>query len=182
MSRIAASPTDLRMREIRRQFVPLASTVVACLLSLLPIVMASPIIPDFAFLVLISWRLLRPELWSPLTVLLLGLFNDLVAGHPIGQSMALWTALFLIYDVIDARLQWRDYWMDWFVAALSIISYTYGVWYIGQRVDRFSEADVGLLGNTINFNIMMPQIGLSVFCYPIVSRLVLALDRWRLAR
>lgn len=171
MSRIAATPTDLRMRAMRRQFVPVASTVAACLLALLPIVMESPLVPDFAFLVLIAWRLLRPEMWSPLIVLGLGLFNDLVAGHPIGQSMALWTILFLIYDVIDARLVFRDYWMDWFVATLSIIFYTYGVWYIGQR-----------MGNTIDFMVMLPQIGLSIFSYPIIARLVLALDRWRLAR
>jgi rod shape-determining protein MreD len=171
MSRIAASPTDLRILSARRNFVPIASTMFACLLSVLPIVMSSPIIPDFAFLVLIAWRLLRPELWSAPVVLPLGLFNDLVAGHPVGQSMALWTLLFLIYDVMDVRLQWRDYWMDWFVAGLSIISYTYGVWYIGHR-----------MGNTINFQVMLPQLGLSILCYPIIARMVLTLDKWRLAR
>lgn len=171
MRRIAATPTDLRMRAMRRQFVPVASTVAACLLALLPIVMESPIVPDIAFLVLIAWRLLRPEMWSPIIVLLLGLFNDLVSGHPIGQSMALWMILFLIYDVIDARLVFRDYWMDWFIATLSIIFYIYGLWYIGQ-----------LMGNVIDFMVLLPQIGLSVLGYPIVARLVLALDRWRLVR
>lgn len=171
MSRIAASPTDLRMRALRRQWIPITSTLAASLLALLPIVMSSPIIPDFALLVLIAWRLLRPEMWSALMVLPLGLANDLIAGHPIGQSMALWTILFLIYDVMDIRLVWRDYWMDWFVAAISIIFYTYGVWYVGH-----------LMGNAINFEVMLPQIGLSIFCYPLVARLVLTLDRWRLAR
>jgi rod shape-determining protein MreD len=171
MSKIAASPTDLRMRALRSQWVPITSTLAASLISLLPIVMSSPIIPEFALLVLIAWRLLRPEMWSALTVLPLGLANDLIAGHPIGQSMALWTILFLIYDIMDIRLVWRDYWMDWFVAAISIIFYTYGVWYIGH-----------LMGNAIEFKVMLPQIGLSILCYPLIARLVLALDRWRLAR
>jgi rod shape-determining protein MreD len=171
MSRIAASPTDLRMRALRRQWVPITSTLAASLLALLPIIMSSPLIPDFALLVLIAWRLLRPEMWSALMVLPLGLANDLIAGHPIGQSMALWTILFLIFDIMDIRLVWRDYWMDWFVAAISIIFYTYGVWYVGH-----------LMGNAINFEVMLPQIGLSIFCYPLVARLVLTLDRWRLAR
>jgi rod shape-determining protein MreD len=35
------------------------------LLDLLPIVATWPIVPDFAFLVLIAWRLLRPEMWRP---------------------------------------------------------------------------------------------------------------------
>lgn len=171
MSRIAATSGDVRMRALRRQFAPIASTLLACLIALLPTVMASPIVPDFGLLMLIAWRLLRPEIWSAPMVLPIGLFNDLVAGHPIGQSMALWTILFLIYDIMDARLVWRDYWMDWFVAALSIVFTAYGVWYVGQ-----------LMGNTIEFTIMLPQVGLAVLCYPIVARLVLILDRWRLAR
>jgi rod shape-determining protein MreD len=171
VSKIAASPTDLRIRALRRQWVPIVSTLVVSMLALLPVVMTSPIVPDFALLVLIAWRLLRPEMWSALMVLPLGLANDLIAGHPIGQSMALWTILFLIYDVMDIRVVWRDYWMDWFVAGLSIIFYTYGVWYIGHR-----------MGNSIEFKVMLPQIGLSFLCYPIIARLVLTLDRWRLAR
>ena len=171
MSRIAVSSGDVRRRAFRRQWVPVASIIVTCLLTLLPVVATSPLVPEFALLVLIAWRLLRPEMWSATMVLPLGLFNDLVAGHPLGQSMALWTILFLIYDIMDVRLVWRDYWMDWFVAILSIIFYTYGVWYIGHR-----------MGNTINFTVMLPQIGLSILCYPIVARLVLTLGRWRLAR
>jgi rod shape-determining protein MreD len=171
MNRIAGSHTDVAIREARRQFVPIATTIAACLLVLLPIVVSTPLVPDFGFLVLIGWRLLRPEFWTATTALPLGLFNDLVAGHPLGQSMALWTILFLAYDVMDARLVWRDYWMDWFVAALSIIFYTFGAWYISR-----------LLGNSVEFTVLLPQIGLSILAYPIVARIVLTLDRWRLSR
>jgi rod shape-determining protein MreD len=171
MSRIATSSADVRMRQARRQFVPIVTTVAACLLALFPIVVSSPLIPDFALLVVIAWRLLRTEMWTATTALPLGLFNDLVAGHPLGQSMALWTTLFLAYDVMDARLVWRDYWMDWFVAALSIIFYGFGAWYIGER-----------MGSSTRFTVMLPQIGISVLAYPIVARLILGLDRWRLIR
>jgi rod shape-determining protein MreD len=133
--------------------------------------MSSPIVPDFALITLISWRLLRPELWSPTVALPLGLLNDLVAGHPIGQSMALWTILFLIYEIMDARVVWRDYWMDWFVATLSILFCSFGAWFIGQQ-----------MGNKIDFMVLLPQIGLSILTYPIVASLALRLDRWRLAR
>jgi rod shape-determining protein MreD len=171
MSRIATSSADVRMRNARRQYVPIVSTVAACLLALLPIVVSSPLIPDFALLVLIAWRLLRTEMWTATTALPLGLFNDLVAGHPLGQSMALWTTLFLAFDIMDARVVWRDYWMDWFIAALSIIFYTFGAWYIGH-----------LMGSTIHFTVMLPQIGISILAYPVVARLILGLDRWRLTR
>ncbi len=171
MSRIATSGADIRMRDARRQFVPVITTVFAIFLAALPIVVSSPVVPDLALLVLVSWRLLRPELWSATMALPLGLLNDLVAGHPLGQSMGLWTTMFLLYEIMDARVVYRDYWMDWFIASLSIIFYTFGAWYIGR-----------LMGSEIHFAVMLPQIGLSILTYPIVARIVLGLDRWRLTR
>jgi rod shape-determining protein MreD len=169
VSRIAGSSGDVRLFHVRRQYVPLASVIAACLLAAFPIVVSTPIVPDFAFLVLIAWRLLRPELWTATTPLPLGLFNDLVAGHPLGQSMALWTITFLIFDIIDARIVWRDYLMDWLAAALATGFYIIGAWYIGY-----------LLGNRIELAVLLPQIGLSILAYPLIARIVLGIDRWRL--
>lgn len=171
MSRIELTATDMRIGKVRRQFLPLISTVIACLLSLLPIVTDAPLIPDFAFLTLIAWRLLRPELWMARVALPLGAFNDLVAGHPFGQSMALWTLAFLILDAVDSRLLFRDFWMDWLLASLLILLYTFGDWYIGH-----------LMGNTAQFSIMAPQIAVTLLCYPLIARIIVSLDRWRLAR
>jgi rod shape-determining protein MreD len=171
MSRIALTHSDVRRKDFRRRYVPIISTLGACLLALLPIIVSSPVVPDFAFLVLISWRLLRPELWGPTTALPLGLFNDLVAGHPLGQSVALWTAAFLIFEIIDARMLFRDYWMDWILAAVMIVAYTFGDWYIGR-----------LMGSQMGFGILLPQIIASILFYPVVARLILGLDRWRLSR
>jgi hypothetical protein len=38
------------------------------------------------------------------------------------------------------------------------------------------------MGSDVNVSILWPQIGLSIFAYPLVSRLVVGLDRWRLMR
>ena len=171
MSRIAGSDRDAAFWTARRQTVPIVTTLAATLLDLLPIVADRPIIPDFAFLVLISWRLLRPEIWPAHIALPLGLFNDLIAGHPIGQSMALWTITFLILDLVDSRVGWRDYWLDWLFAALLILACTAGGWYIAR-----------LMGSVTLFKVMVPQIVLSIFTYPLVARLIVALDRWRLVR
>jgi rod shape-determining protein MreD len=170
MSRIAATETEVAIRDLRRRFIPLASTVVAILLALLPLVASAPLLPDFGFLVLITWRLLRPEIWTARSALALGLLSDLVAGHPLGQAMLLWTAAFLVFDLIDSRLGFRDYWMDWLIASGALILHTVGAWYIGL-----------LMGSDVRFTVMIPQIGLSVLAYPLAARLVLALDRWRLA-
>jgi hypothetical protein len=38
------------------------------------------------------------------------------------------------------------------------------------------------MGSQVVFEVMLPQIFLSILAYPLVARLVLACDRWRLAR
>ena len=101
----------------------------------------------------------------------LGLLADLVAGHPLGQSMLLWTAAFLAFDLIDSRLGFRDFLMDWLIAAGAIIFHTVGAWYIAL-----------LVGSDVRFTIILPQMGLGILAYPLMARLVLALDRWRLMR
>ena len=171
MSWIAGSSSEVTIRDYRRRFVPVASTVAASLLALFPIVAQSPIVPEIALLVVIAWRLLRPEIWPAHMALGLGLVNDFVAGHPLGQSMATWTMIFLLCDYVDSRLGFRDYWMDWLIAAAAIIFYTAAAWYIGTA-----------MGSRIPFSVMLPQLGVSVLVFPLAARAVLALDRWRLAR
>lgn len=169
--RIAGSGRDVAMLGFRRQWVPVLSTLAASLLDTLPVVMTSPLIPDFGFLVLLSWRLLRPEMWPAYYALPLGLFNDLVAGNPLGQSMALWTLTFLACDLLDSRSGWRDYWLDWLIASIAIALNIAGAW----RIARW-------LGSGMEFEVLAPQLLLSIFCYPLVARLVVSLDRWRLSR
>ncbi|MDQ8755282.1 rod shape-determining protein MreD [Sphingosinicella sp. LHD-64] len=171
MSRIAGSSTEVAIRDLRNRFVPLISTIAAICLVLLPFVAAAPLIPDLGFLTLITWRLLRPEIWSANMALGLGLLNDLVAGNPLGQSMLLWTSAFLVFDLIDSRLGFRDYWMDWLIAAGAIAFQTVGAWYIAL-----------LMGSDVLATVVVPQLIVGILAYPVVARLVLALDRWRLAR
>ncbi|HEY7810983.1 MAG TPA: rod shape-determining protein MreD [Allosphingosinicella sp.] len=171
MSRIAGSSRDVALLGIRRQVVPVVTTMIAALLDALPVVATTPLTPDFAFLVLLAWRLLRPEIWPAWAALPLGLFNDLASGHPIGQSMAIWTALFLLLELADSRTGWRDYWIDWLFASLAILAHSFAGWYIARA-----------MGNRAEFAIMLPQYVLSVIAYPLVARLVVGLDRWRLAR
>jgi rod shape-determining protein MreD len=169
--RIAGSGRDVAIWGLRRQWVPVLSTLAASLLDTLPVVVTTPLVPDFAFLMLLAWRLLRPEMWPAYFALPLGLFNDLVAGHPLGQSMALWTIVFLACELLDSRSGWRDYWIDWLFASLAILFYTFGGWRIARA-----------MGSQMEFEVLLPQLLLSIFSYPLVARLAVALDRWRLAR
>jgi rod shape-determining protein MreD len=169
MSRIAGSDAEVAIRGLRRRWVPLASTSVAILFVLTPLVASSPWVPNLGFLVLITWRLLRPEIWAAHIALGLGLAADLVSGAPLGQSMLLWTLAFLALDYADSLLGIRDYLLDWILAAAAILFHSVGVWYIAR-----------LMGSEIAFWIMIPQLMLTILAYPAAARLVLALDRWRL--
>jgi rod shape-determining protein MreD len=171
MSRIAGSDAEVAIRDFRRRYVPLASTLVAIFMTLLPLVAVSVFWPNFGFLVLITWRLLRPEIWSAPVALVLGFVADLASGAPTGQSMLLWTTVFLAFDYADSLLGVRDYWLDWVLAAAAILFHSAGTWYIAR-----------LMGSEISFWVMVPQLVLSVLAYPIAARVVLWLDRWRLAR
>jgi rod shape-determining protein MreD len=169
VSRIAGSRAEVARRELRRRFVPTGSTMAASLLALLPFVPRAPLVPEIALLVVIAWRLLRPEIWPAYMALGLGLFNDLVAGHPIGQSMALWALIFLACDYVDSRLGFRDYWMDWLIAAAALLFHAAAAWEISA-----------LMGSRIEFTVLLPQTVAGILAYPFVARLVLGLDRWRL--
>ena len=81
------------------QYVPAITVLIACLLTALPIVSTSGWYPDLGFLFLIAWRLLRADVWPAWWAAPLGLFNDLVTGHPVGFSIAVWTAAMLLLDL-----------------------------------------------------------------------------------
>jgi rod shape-determining protein MreD len=169
MNRIAGSPGALLYREGKRRYVPVGTTLLAILLGLLPLNTSHALLPDLGFLVLLAWRLLRPEIWLASAALGFGLFDDLVSGHPIGQSMALWTSIFLLLDLLEHRLHYKDFWFDWLYAAGAIIFHTVGAWYIGV-----------LMGSPSLIQQLLPQLVVTILAYPVAARLVLGLDRWRL--
>ena len=152
-------------------FVPAASVGFASLLSALPIVSTTGWFPDFGYLALISWRLLRADPWPAWWAAPLGLVNDLFTGYPIGFSIALWSATMLVLDLIDRRTMWRDYWIEWMVAAVLIALDEWLQW----RIARLTGADVP-------FTIMLPQLLISICAFPLSAWAISRLDAWRLGR
>jgi rod shape-determining protein MreD len=152
-------------------FVPAMTVVAASLLSALPVVSMSGWFPDFGYLVLISWRLLRADPWPAWWAAPLGLVNDLFTGYPIGFSIALWSATMLVLDLIDRRTMWRDYWIEWMVATVLIAFDEWAQW----RIARLSGAD-------IPFATMVPQLLISICAFPLSAWAISRVDRWRLGR
>ena len=171
MSRIALTRGDMTRKHLRRRYVPIGTTVAASLIVLLPFVLTGTYVPDFGYLVFIAWRLLRPEMWTARTSLGLGFFDDLVSGQPLGQSMALWTITLLILVFVESRAVFRDFWVDWLLASFLILFHTAGSWLVGR-----------MMGSLVEFHVLWPQLALSVLAYPVVARMVVLLDRWRLTR
>ncbi|GAA4739184.1 hypothetical protein GCM10023264_00130 [Sphingomonas daechungensis] len=153
------------------QYVPAISVLVASLLITLPIVSERGWFPDFGFLVLISWRLLRSDCWPSWWAAPMGLFNDLVSGHPIGLSVTVWTAAMLALDLADRRTMWRGYWLEWALAALLLLGNEAAEWRIAQ-----------VMGAPMPFRTILPPLLLSVLAFPIVAWIVSRIDRWRLGR
>src|SRR5437764_14788910 len=114
---------------------PAVSVLAASLLAALPIVSTSGWYPDFGYLVLIAWRLLRADPWPAWWAAPIGLVNDLFTGYPIGFSIALWSATMLALDLIDRRTMWRDYRTEWVLAGVLITTDQWLQWRIARLVD-----------------------------------------------
>lgn len=152
-------------------YVPAASVIAGTLIATLPIVVQNGWFPDFGFLALLAWRLLRADVWPSWWAAPLGLINDLVAGYPIGLSVSVWTASMLLLDLLDRRTIWRDYWIEWGLASLLILFSEAAQWQAAKW-----------MGAGVPFASMLPPLLISVAAFPVVAWIVARLDRWRLGR
>jgi len=145
--------------------------MIASLLPQLPIASAVPLVPPLGYLLLLSWRLVRPGLLPVWAGFPLGLFDDLFSGQPFGCAIALWSVTMLGMELFESRFPWRGFYQDWLVAGV-IVS-----WYLVIAA-LFSG---GRVGGTMLL-VLVPQVILSLALIPILSRIVAGLDRFRLLR
>ena len=152
-------------------FIPVATVLAGSALATLPIVSVTGWWPNAGFLMLIAWRLLRADAWPIWWAAPMGFANDLITGAPIGLSVSLWTAVMLAMELIDQRSQWRDYWIEWGIAALLI------------TVDRWADwAIAGLSGAPVAFVRILPAIAFGILAFPIAAMIVSRIERWRWGR
>ncbi len=151
--------------------IPTLSVMIASLVTALPIMVDAPLLPPFGFLVLIAWRLMRSDIWPVWIGIPLGFWDDLFSGQPVGSAVALWTIAMLAMELIDARLVWRDYWIDWLIGAV-VIAFVLAT---GAMLARTAD----LPGIAI---LVAPQLAVSLFALPAMMLLVARLDRWRIGQ
>lgn len=152
-------------------YAPAASVVIAILLSALPIITQIGWVPDFGFLTLIAWRLRRADVWPAWWAAPLGLLNDCVTGAPIGLSVSLWIISMLALDFLDRRTIWRDYWIEWALAALLILMNEAAQWQVAAW-----------MGAEVPFPTIVPPLLISTAAFPLFAWAVARIDRWRLGR
>ncbi len=151
--------------------IPAVSVLFATGLSVLPIISNHGWWPDAGLLILIAWRLLRADVWSAWVAAPLGLVHDLLTGAPIGLAVALWPMFMLALDVIDRRTMWRDYWIEWVLAAIFIGVFVAAQWQVAAWA-----------GAAVDFATVAPSILVGIVCFPIAAVIVARLDRWRMGR
>lgn len=140
------------------------TVMLGSLLVLFPVVSTIPWMPPFGLMVLLGWRLFRPDIfkiWAPVP---LGLFDDLVGGQPLGSAMMLWPLCFIAIDVLDSRLVWRDFWQDWWLAT--------GVIGFCLIAGRLIASPVHAHVDTV----LLLQIALSAALFPLVARMCASMD------
>ena len=152
-------------------YVPAGSVVLASLLAALPLVPAQGWYPDFGYMLFLGWRLLRADPWPSWWAAPLGLVNDVFTGYPLGYSVALWSATMIFLDLIDRRTMWRDYWVEWMLAAILIMVDEALQW----RVAKVVHAAPQLIS-------IVPPITISILIFPFAAYVVGRLDSWRLGR
>lgn len=151
--------------------VPYISVMLGSILPGLLLAVVMPIVPPLGFLIFLCWRLMRPGLFPLWVGVPLGLFDDLFSGQPFGSAIFLWSLTMIVLEIIENRFPWRGFWQDWFTASIAIATYLLLAMVVS--------------GAPLNAHLAMavvPQVVLTILIYPLVSRLVAWLDRFRLSR
>ena len=162
-TRFSPPPTALE-----RQLVPIGSTLIASMVPLAPVVLTEPLLPPLGLMMFLGWRLLRNDIWPLWMGIPLGLWDDFLSGQPLGTAVAGWTVAMLALDFIERRLPWRSHVEDWAIATVVIAAYL-----------LFALGLAGITGGGASPLILAPQILLSALCWPFITRICAALDRWR---
>lgn len=158
-----------RSSELVARGAPWGSVMLGSFLPAVLWVASAPILPSFGLLVLIAWRQMRPGLLPVWAGLPLGAFDDLYSGQPFGCGVLLWSLVMLVLEAIEARFPWRGFRLEWLFAAILIAATL-----------LLGVAIANMAGGATPISVVAPQVVISILCYPLVARLVAALDRFRL--
>lgn len=163
-ARINTAPSPVLARVLPWLTIIVASTVPGWL-----VIASAPVLPPLGFLVYLAWRQMRPGLLPVWAGLPFGLIDDLYSGQPFGSAVLLWSLATIATDLVEMRFPWRNFMTEWLVATSLIILYIMASYLLATLAADYAP-----------LRVVVPQLVLSVFAYPLVGRLVAAVDRLRL--
>lgn len=167
----AARSINRTQSPIRALGVPWGTIMLGSLTPWLPIIAPAPILPPLGFMMLIAWRLGRPNLLPLWAGFPLGLFDDLFSGQPLGSGILLFSLALIAIDLIEIRFPWRSFWLDWLTAGTMLLIYLAATT-LFARVP-ITDLQVQLVGSQLLFCAVL---------FPIIARATALLDRLRLQR
>ncbi|WP_288459058.1 rod shape-determining protein MreD [uncultured Sphingomonas sp.] len=160
----ARRPFDEPLTPGSARLLPWTTVMAGSLVTIVPWGATLALLPPFGLLMMLAWRLLAPlslRVWAPA---LLGLFDDLVSGQPLGSAMLLWTLSFFLVEAMDARSGVRDFAQNWAIAAVSIAFCLAGGRLVATRLGAHVDS------------VLLLQIVISILLFPLAARLVAWID------
>ncbi|WP_425229745.1 rod shape-determining protein MreD [Sphingomonas sp.] len=146
---------------------PWFSVIAGSLLTAVPLVAHVPLLPPFGLLMLLGWRLLARYAMRRWAAAPLGFVDDLLSGQPLGSAVLLWSLCFLMIDLIEQRLAFRDFWQDWLIAAGLLALALWGGRLIAVPLAAHLDAAV------------VAQWGMAVLLFPLATRVAAWIDAKR---
>lgn len=106
--KVFSMPALPRVNSGAARLLPVATTILAALVSILPLRIPgyAALTPAFTLMAAYHWTIYRPDLLPPLALFAIGLIEDLLVGGPVGV-----TALLLLLTYV-AVLSYRRYFVD----------------------------------------------------------------------
>lgn len=167
MTEAGYDPLALQLAPGRARALPWVSVATGSLVTIVPVIATVPILPPFGLLMLLTWRLLSRFALRPWAAAPLGLFDDLLSGQPLGSAVLLWSACFLLIDVIERRMVFRGFWQDWLIASGAILCCIGGARILALPLGVGIDAA------------LLAQAAATILLFPMAVRLVAWIDRKR---
>ncbi|PLK27758.1 rod shape-determining protein MreD [Novosphingobium sp. TH158] len=134
-------------------------------------IFSSALAPPFGYLLLVSWRQIRPGVLPVWSGLPLGLFDDLYSGLPFGSAILLWSLTLIVMEMVEARFPWRSVLVDWLAGSVLVTAYIVLCFLFGTP----GEHGVSPLA-------LLIQVPLAILLLPLSGRFAAWCDRMRLVR
>jgi rod shape-determining protein MreD len=151
--------------------VPWITILLASIAPMLPFIPGIAIVPPLGFMMMVAWKLMRPEQLPTWAGFPLGAFDDLFSGQPFGSAILLWSLAMIAMEVGEARFPWRNFVQDWLASGVLVATYL-------VMASILSGTGAGFT----HIPYLLPQLLLSLMLFPIIARIIAILDRFRLLR